>query len=42
MLALNRGQLPLTQSLLDRIEALELAQIPSFQHTFAVRMCFDV
>ena len=42
MLALNREQLPLTQSLLNRIEALELAQIPSFQHTFAVHMCFDV
>lgn len=40
MLALNRSQLSLTQALVQRIEFIELAQIPSFSKTFAQQMAF--
>ena len=40
MLALNRSQLLLTQALVQRIEFIELAQIPSFSKTFAQQMAF--
>lgn len=41
MLAMNKEQLPLSQSLLNRIEFLELAQVPTFQRTFALCMGFQ-
>lgn len=41
MLARNKEQLSLSQSLLDHIEFLELAQVPSFQRTFALCMSFE-
>lgn len=41
MLALDQEQLPLSQSLLKHIECLELAQVPSFQRTFALCMGFQ-
>lgn len=40
LLAMNKEQLSLSQSLLKRIEFLELAQVPSFQRTFALCMGF--
>ena len=40
MLALNQGQLRLSQELLNRVEFLELAQLPTFQRTFAKCMGF--
>lgn len=40
MLAMDRKQLPFTQALLERIEFLELAQVPAFQRTFAKNMGF--
>jgi uncharacterized 2Fe-2S/4Fe-4S cluster protein (DUF4445 family) len=40
MLALNQGQLQLSQELLNRVEFLELAQLPTFQRTFAKCMGF--
>jgi uncharacterized 2Fe-2S/4Fe-4S cluster protein (DUF4445 family) len=40
MLVLNQGQLRLSQELLNRVEFLELAQLPTFQRTFAKCMGF--
>lgn len=41
MLALNKDLLSLSQKLIDRIEFLELASMPSFQRTFAKNMSFQ-
>lgn len=41
MLAMNKAQLGQSQSLLSRIEFLELAQVPTFQRTFALCMGFQ-
>lgn len=40
MLALNREQLTLADTLLKKIEFLELASLPAFQRTFALNMSF--
>lgn len=40
MLALNKGQLKLAQSLVEQIEFLELASLPNFQRTFVKNMAF--
>lgn len=40
LLALNKGQLALAGELLERIEFLELASLPTFQRTFAKNMAF--
>jgi len=40
LLAMNKGQLELAQALVERIEFLELASLPSFQRTFAKNMSF--
>ena len=41
LLALNRGQLVLSQSLLERVEFIELAEQPAFQKIFARNMSFQ-
>lgn len=41
MLALDRNLLPMTQQLLERIEFLELASVPTFQRTFGRCMEFS-
>lgn len=41
MIAMNKEQLLLCQTLLNRIEFLELAQVPTFQRTFALCMGFQ-
>lgn len=41
MLAMNQSQLSLTQELLLRIEFIELADLPTFQKTFAKCMSFS-
>lgn len=40
MLAMDKGQLELSQKLLEKIEFIELAEMPAFQRTFAKRMAF--
>ncbi len=40
MLALNKDQLELAQMLVDQIEFIELASLPSFQRAFAKNMSF--
>lgn len=40
MLAMNKEQLALTQTLTERVEFLELASLPNFQRVFAKNMSF--
>ena len=40
LLARNKNQLALAQALVEKIEFLELASLPSFQRTFAKNMSF--
>lgn len=40
LLAMNKGQLALSQALVERIEFLELASLPNFQRVFAKNMNF--